>query len=77
MRDVFKPIESSWAARFGALCLVVTIGAGLMHWVTLGLVAGVCLLGCCGAIAETQVKILKDHIEKLEERVENLEGQIR
>lgn len=77
MRDVFKPIESSWAARFGALCLVVTIGAGLMHWVTLALVAGVSLLACCGAIAETQVKILKDHIEKLEERVENLEGQIK
>lgn len=77
MRDIFKPVESSWAARFGALCLLVTIGAGLMRWMTLGLIAGLSLLGCSGAIAETQVKILKDHTEKLEGRVENLEGQLK
>jgi len=26
-------------------------------------------MGCCAVIAETQVKILKDHIEKLEDRI--------
>ena len=76
MRDIFKPVENSWVAWLGGLSLIIVIIAGLMRWMTVGLIAGVSLLGCCGEIADTQLKILKSHIETLEERMDKLEGKI-
>lgn len=75
MRDIWKPLERSWAAKLGGLSLVVSASAGLMHWTMLGLIAAFILVGCCAWIAEMQVKILKDHVQELEERIDDLEGR--
>jgi Ca2+/H+ antiporter len=77
MRDIWKPIEKSWAARVGVLTYAVVFCAIFMHWTTVRWVAALIFVGCCAAIAEAQVRILKEHIEKLEERLGKLEAQTK
>jgi Ca2+/H+ antiporter len=77
MRDIWKPIEKSWAVTVGVLSYVVIFCAIFMHWTTVEWIAALLFVGCCAAIAEAQVKILKDHIEKLEERMDELEAQAK
>jgi len=59
-------------AYLAALSLGTIICAGFMHWTAVGYIAGISLIVCCLRIAEMQIETLKDHVEKLEKRMDDL-----
>jgi hypothetical protein len=77
MRDIWKPLEKSWMAKLALLSYGGIFLAMLMHWTKVEYVAAILFVLSCLVIGETQIKILKDHIEKLEDRMDILEARTK
>jgi hypothetical protein len=77
VRNIWQPVEESRTAGLAALCYFGFLSAALMHWTTVEWIVGTLFVGCCIGIAERYIKILKDHIQRIERRVEDLEQRVK
>jgi len=75
MGDIFKPIEKKpWIGWFALICYCAVLAGVFLHYKILAYLAVFALVLVCAEIAEMQMKIMKDHIGRLEERVDKLES---
>jgi len=77
VRDIWQPIDASQVGSIGALGYLGILCGALMHWNIVEWIAGFLLVGCCFWVADKHMRLLKDQVEKLEQRLEDLEARTK
>ncbi len=77
MGDIFKPIEKKpWIYWSVWICYPAFLIGAFLHYKNLEYLSAFALIMVCAGIAKMQIKIMKEHIEKLSDRVRNLEAAV-